>query len=88
MTLRTPRTMRLAFQIWAYATPREWNVTITELAEELRDSPYTVRAVLQHKGWLSRIRYTGSTIGRDNPYSNGGRSAYMDPLLEDLHEWQ
>lgn len=88
MTLRTPRTMRLAFQIWAYATPREWNVTIAELAEELRESPHAVRAVLQHKGWLSRVRHVGINIGADNPYANGGRFAFMDSYISDMNEWQ
>jgi hypothetical protein len=65
----TPRTMALAYRIWAYATPREWDCTYTELAEHFRVHPSTIVQIAKAKGWLHRIRRSapGSTV--DSPFN-------------------
>jgi hypothetical protein len=53
----TPRSAALAFRIWAYAEPLGWDCSVKDIAEALGDVSWgTVRAVLQHKNWLSRVR--------------------------------
>jgi len=51
-----PRTEALAYRIWAYATPREWNVTGKDIAEALGVTYQLVAAILQVKGWVNRTR--------------------------------
>jgi hypothetical protein len=88
MTLRTPRTQALAYRIWAYAKPREWNVTIEEVADELRESPHSVRAVIQHRGWLDRIRRASPA---DSEYNGSTgtlrRFTHADSWIGQLHDW-
>ena len=54
--MTSPRTEALAYRIWAVANPRGWNMTCTEIADEL-DEPFgRVRAVMTAKRWLGRLR--------------------------------
>jgi len=57
-----PRTEALAYRIWAYAAPREWNVTGKDIAEALGLPFGAVGMVLQAKGWHNRTR-AGSALG-------------------------
>ena len=52
----TPRTMRIAAAIHHYASQREWNMTLQELAEATGEKIGVVRGVVQSKGWMSRLR--------------------------------
>jgi hypothetical protein len=52
----TPRTIALAYRIWAYAAPRGWDVTIPELADEMREHHNTITNILRWRGWLHRVR--------------------------------
>ena len=54
----TVKTAVLRFRIWQYASPREWNVTIAEIAEALGESPHRVGVCVQQAGWSARIRAT------------------------------
>ena len=68
-----PRTARIAAAIHYHAKPLGWDCTIADLADATGESPNTVRAILQHKGWLDRVRrmspnfieavYGGSSVG-------------------------
>ena len=58
----------LAFRIWQYAAPREWNVTLAEIADHLGESWHRVRNVVTLKRWNNRIRLT-TTWGADGEYS-------------------
>lgn len=55
----TPRTHAIAYRIWAYAAPREWDVTIGEVAEELDLPRRTVKSICIHRGWNERMRIMG-----------------------------
>ena len=56
MTRRfNPRTAALAYRIWAYCTPRGWNCTAREVAEELGERMHVVRQVCIHKKWNERL---------------------------------
>lgn len=69
----TPRTAALAYRIWAYASPRGWDVTIPEIAEALDVSWRHVSGALQRKGWNSRVRHV-SARGADSAYKTIGGS--------------
>ena len=51
-------TATLAFRIWQAATPRAWDVTLDEIADEIGESVHRVRRVAQLKLWLGRFRVT------------------------------
>lgn len=57
MTLRTEI---LAFRIWAFAHPREWDCTLQELADALGESVGRISAVCRDKKWSGRLRGTGA----------------------------
>ncbi len=69
----TPRTMALAYRIWAYATPREWDVSVKEVAEALGVSWQHVNLICAKRGWNARMRKdttdAGLQIGRFTPNS-------------------
>lgn len=52
----SPRSATLAYRIWAIATPRGWDLTLRELADELGESFDRVRSICMHKGWSGRLR--------------------------------
>lgn len=52
----TPRTEAIAYRIWGYASPRGWDVTVAQICDALSVSASVVGAVLQAKGWHSRVR--------------------------------
>ena len=55
----TPRTHAIAYRIWAYAAPREWDVTIGEVAEALDLPMRTVQVICARRGWNGRMRFMG-----------------------------
>lgn len=52
----TPRTEALAFMIWQYADPREWDVSVKEVAEALGVSWQHVNLICGNRGWNARMR--------------------------------
>jgi hypothetical protein len=60
-----PRTERIAAAIHYYAKPLGWDCTIADLAEATGESWRTIRGVLQHKGWLGRVRMNSKTWERN-----------------------
>ena len=51
-----PKTHALAYRIWAYAEPREWNCTVNELANALNENRKSIVAACTAKGWNHRLR--------------------------------
>lgn len=51
----SPRLEALAFRIWQVADPREWSVSLSELAAMLGEDVDELRRVCRRKGWLSRL---------------------------------
>lgn len=56
MTSRSPKAQALAYRIWCYADPRGWDVTVTDIADALDESPKRIGAVCQNRGWIGRLR--------------------------------
>jgi hypothetical protein len=54
--MTSPSTLALRYRIWAYASPREWNVTTAEVGEAMGISTDRARAVINGAGWSNRIR--------------------------------
>ena len=69
----TPSTATLRFRIWQYASPREWDVTIPEIAEALGENMRIVQNVIRYAGWGSRVRTC--QIARAE-YSNGDPGSF------------
>lgn len=61
--MRNPRANYIAYRIWAYATPREWNVTIYEISDEIDENWRTICNICIHKGWLGRLRQVSAHNG-------------------------
>lgn len=81
--MASARTMALAYRIWAYASPREWDVTIPEVADEMKESVATIRSIMYHKGWLPRVRRVSGPVGT----IVNRRGLMLDVKLHDEREW-
>lgn len=79
----TPKSEAIAFRIWQYASPREWNVTYTELAEEMEIPVQTASTVIHGKGWQSRVRNSGAPRGADGKMP-GNSSWAAERLARDI----
>ena len=86
----SPKSEALAFRIWQYAAPREWNVTLAEIADHLGESLSRVRGVVVAKGWFVRIRamseskIEGNMLTRWGPTAHGGAMAASRIVAADL----
>ena len=56
----TAHTQTIAFRLWAYATPRGWDCTVTEAADALDVSLRALMGAIRVKGWGERFRTTQS----------------------------
>lgn len=63
-----PETEALAFRIWQYANPLEWNVTIPDISEALMEPLKRIERVLTLKGWMIRVRRVGPGSSFVNGY--------------------
>ena len=52
----TPRSMALAYRIWAHCTPIGWNTTAAEIGDALGEPMGAVRRVCAMKDWTARLR--------------------------------
>jgi hypothetical protein len=64
----TPRTMATRYRIWGYATAREWNVTIADIAEGLDLAKNTVQQTIIAAKWFDRIRAMSHSNSGPVPY--------------------
>jgi hypothetical protein len=51
----TPHIEALAYRIWAYANPREWDCSHAEIADGTGISIDMVAQVISAKGWKGRV---------------------------------
>lgn len=59
-----PKTLALRYRIWCFASAREWDVTIQDIAAALEEPLQRVNATVRYAGWGNRIR---ALYGRENP---------------------
>jgi len=81
--MSSPRAQALAYRIWAYCQPREWDVTIGEIAEALDESMPRVRAVMVWRGWSGRVR----VMSPDWKYHSASKGVYLDANINHMQEW-
>lgn len=53
---QNPRTMAIAFRIWANCQTHGWYRTIEEIAEAVGENWMTVRTIMVHRGWHRRTK--------------------------------
>ena len=51
----TPHMEALAYRIWAYANPREWECSYANIADGTGISEDMVAQVIRAKGWQGRV---------------------------------
>lgn len=61
MSKPSPRSMRIAYQLWALATPLGWDITMAEAAAALGVDPSSVINIARAKGWMGRFRANPNT---------------------------
>jgi hypothetical protein len=76
----TPRTQALAYRIWGYCDPREWDCTYNEIADALDVSVKRVGKVVQLKGWASRLRCPSREAHR-LAWCDGSKRGVGGPVL-------
>jgi hypothetical protein len=77
----------LKYRIWAYASAREWDVTLHDIADHLDCSAHTVRGLCQYSGWLPRLRRTSyDGFGRWNGFMFD-QGDHEKAILEDMRDW-
>lgn len=81
----TPKSEALAFRIWQYAAPREWNVTLAEIADHLGESVYRVSTTMRWRGWLSRVRVTQADGVESGFRQVGGTNRYSGQAVASRH---
>jgi len=77
-----PRNMALAYRIWAYCTPREWDCLAAEVAEALDADVKSVASICRARGWNQRMRT--SKIGFDPTISNSNATVTIDAALREM----
>lgn len=71
----TPHMEALAYRIWAYATPREWDCSYAEIADGTGISYGMVAHVTFRKRWTHRVPQGGG----DSILASARRAKYADP---------
>ncbi|RNF35058.1 hypothetical protein [Paracoccus methylarcula] len=58
---QNPRTMALAYRIWANCQIHGWYRTIAEVADALGEPVSTIRTIVKARGWQGRFRAVSPT---------------------------
>ncbi len=82
--MTTPAQMALEYKIWAFASPRGWNVTPGEIAEELGVTKFAVGHALKRKGWSGRVRVSKRDAGDRVAAWQGGVVSSGHLLADDV----
>ena len=67
--LFNPKTKALAYRVWCFCKPLDWNCDVMEIAEALRENPQRIASVIRLEGWQRRLRAPRSfgSTGRTCP---------------------
>lgn len=72
----SPKTLALRYRIWAFAQPKEWDVTCNEIGEAVGESGRRIGSVLQAAGWISRVR--AAEYGPETSFRGGGAARNLE----------
>lgn len=87
MTTTSPRSAALAYRIWGFAAPREWDVTVSDIAQYLGASVRSVSTICRHKGWSGRLRRNAKAPGAVYQNAQPIRLGHAD-LTGDLADFE
>ena len=73
----SPKAQAIAYRLWAYATPRGWDCTVTEAADALGVTRQAIAAVARCKGWGERFR-SSTTHSIDMTVQSGMMHGFDD----------
>ena len=74
------QTEALAFRIWAFANPKDWNCTVQEIAEAVGETPQRTAGVCRVKNWTGRLRSSGPEY-YSAKFDTGEAWSSDDPLI-------
>lgn len=74
------RSEALAYRIWAYCEPREWDCTVREVSDALGVSAKRVASIAHHKGWTERLRVSGSDAAKELYFAHSAVSKHQATL--------
>lgn len=75
----TPRSMALAYRIWADCKTHGWDRTLEQIAGSLGEDIPRIRRIAQMKNWLNRFR-AGADHWRDGGYVTTSMDAQLERL--------
>lgn len=76
---QNPRSMALAYRIWADCQTHGWYRTIAEVADSLAEPERTVRGIIKAHGWQGRFRSVTPTVHGAHQFK---RHELIDARLE------
>ncbi len=77
------QTEALAYKIWAFANPKDWDCTIHEIADVIGESPQRTAGICRVKGWTERLRSSGPGFRDIKPDMNETWSVLESLILEE-----
>lgn len=66
----SPSAEAMAFKIWQYAHPKGWDVTFTDVADNLGVHRSVVSRICSLKGWGNRMRVAATYYMHGHNYGN------------------
>lgn len=73
------RSNAMAFRIWQFCQPREWQCTYREVAEGTGLSINTITQIARRRGWIGRI----AADGHDTEWRHGNRQRQVPQRAEE-----
>lgn len=74
------KTEALAFRIWAFAHPKDWDCTVQEIADAVGETPQRTAGVCRVKNWTGRLRSSGPEY-HSAKFDTGETWGSNDPLI-------
>ena len=85
--MTSARTEAVAYRIWAFATPKGWDLTIREIADGIDEPLGRVRRIVVSRGWHHRLRSATLDYGYGQ-FAYAHRVQLYDTVTkEELREW-
>lgn len=80
----SPKTLALRYRIWQFCQPREWDVTIQDIAAALEEPLQRVNATVRYAGWTRRVRVLVTRDGVDVGPATGGHISSERFIIRDV----
>lgn len=80
------RAMALAYRIWGYCKPRDWNVTYREVADALGVHQNAVASVARRQGWQNAFRTQRLDVAGIAARMGGAQIKVVDEMFDGLDD--